>query len=123
MKFEIVIDAKTPHALAHFWAAALQGYEVRPYDDEEVARLATLELTPETDKSVPIDSKTGPTVWFQKSDDVTTTRNRIHFDLKYAERRTEVERLEKLGAKVRSERKDHIVMLDPEGNQFCLFDP
>ena len=123
MKFEIVIDAKTPYALAHFWAAALEGYVVRPYDDEEVTRLASLGLTPETDTSVPIDSKTGPTVWFQKSDDVTTTRNRIHFDLMYAERRIEVERLEKLGATIRSEHEDHIVMLDPEGNQFCLFNP
>ena len=123
MEFEIVIDAKTPYALAHFWAAALQGYEVRAYDDKEIARLAALGLTPETDTSVPIDSQSGPTVWFQKSDEVTTTRNRIHFDLKYAERRDEVVRLEKLGATVRSERDDHTVMLDPEGNQFCLFDP
>lgn len=123
MSLEIVIDAQNPFELAHFWAAALAGYRVRPYDDEEIARLATLGLTPETDTSVPIDSEASPTVWFQKCDDVTTARNRIHFDLKFGQRRAEVSRLEKLGAKIQFERVDHIVMLDPEGNQFCLFDP
>lgn len=123
MSLEIVIDAKTPYALANFWAAALPGYRVRPYDEEEVARLESLGLTPQTDTSVPIDSPDGPTVWFQKSDSTTKARNRIHFDLKFDPRRTEVTRLEKLGARVLFERDDHIVMLDPEGNQFCLFDP
>lgn len=28
-----------------------------------------------------------------------------------------------LGASVTLTLDDHIVMLDPEGNQFCLFDP
>jgi hypothetical protein len=44
---DIVIDADHPAALARFWAAALDGYEIAPYDDEEVARLAGLGLTPE----------------------------------------------------------------------------
>jgi hypothetical protein len=123
MSLEIVIDANTPSELARFWAAALPVYQVRPYDEEEIARLASLGLTPETDTSVPIDSPDGPTVWFQKSDDTTHARNRIHFDLKFGERRAEVVRLKALGAKVEFEREDHIVMLDPEGNQFCLFDP
>ena len=123
MSLEIVIDAKVPYELAHFWAAALPGYQVRPYDEEEIARLASLGLTPKTDTSVPIDSQGGLTLWFQKSDHSTKTRNRIHFDLKFGDRHTEVKRLKKLGASVKFERKDHIVMLDPEGNQFCLFDP
>lgn len=123
MSLEITIDARTPSALAVFWAEALDGYRVRPYDDEEIARLASLGLTPETDPSVPIDAAGQPTIWFQKSDVITTGRNRIHFDLAFADRHSEVERLKVLGASVRTERGDHIVMLDPEGNQFCLFDP
>ncbi|MCP5183250.1 MAG: VOC family protein [Pseudomonadales bacterium] len=123
MSLEIVIDSKCPYRLAHFWAAALPGYEVRPYDEDEIARLAALGLTRETDTSVPIDSIDKPTVWFQKSDDLTTSRNRIHFDLKFGNRHAEVTRLLALGATVLKERVDHIVMLDPEGNQFCLFDP
>jgi hypothetical protein len=39
---QVVIDCATPSALARFWAAALDGFEVRPYDDDEVARLALL---------------------------------------------------------------------------------
>jgi hypothetical protein len=123
MSFQITVDAMTPYALAHFWAAALPGYEVRPYDQAEISRLASLGQTPETDTSVPIDSEGQPTIWFQKSHSVTSNRNRIHFDLAFAERNAEVERLTRLGASVREKRGDHIVMLDPEGNQFCLFDP
>ena len=122
MSFEIVVDAKFPHDLAHFWAEVLPGYQVRPYDNDEISRLESIGLAPETDTSVPIESQGGPTVWFQKSDDTTKTRNRIHFDLRFSDRSSEVARLKKLGATVQFERDDHIVMLDPEGNQFCLFD-
>ncbi|MGE0623236.1 MAG: VOC family protein [Pseudomonadales bacterium] len=123
MSLEIVIDAKTPSELARFWAAAIPAYQVRPYDEKEIARLASLGLTPKTDTSVAIDSPGGPTLWFQKSESKTRVRNRIHFDLKFDERQVEVSRLKKLGATVKIERSDHVVMLDPEGNQFCLFDP
>lgn len=118
-----MIDAKSPYHLAHFWADALEGYRVRPYDQREIERLAKLGLTPETDTSVPIDSEQGPTIWFQKSDDVARVRNRLHFDLKFGCRESESKRLEALGASVYLIREDHIVMHDPEGNQFCLFDP
>lgn len=46
---EIVFDCQATPALARFWAALLDGYAVRAYDDEEVARLAKLGLTPDTD--------------------------------------------------------------------------
>ena len=52
---EIVIDALHPAALARFWAAALDGYAVRPYDAAEVARLAAMGRTPETDPQVAVD--------------------------------------------------------------------
>ena len=35
---DIVIDCASPAALARFWAAALDGYAVAPYDEEELAR-------------------------------------------------------------------------------------
>jgi len=123
MSFEIIIDASSPFRLAEFWAAALPDYQIRPYDDDEIARLAAIGLTPETDTSVPIDAAGQPTIWFQKCERSNTDRNRIHFDLKHAERASEAARLRTLGASILIERKDHIVMLDPEGNQFCLFDP
>ena len=120
--FEIVVDAHTPSTLAQFWAEVLPGYSIRPYDAAEIARLASIGLTPETDTGVPIDG-TGPTIWFQKSPSKTIQRNRIHFDVSGRPRSVEVERLEKLGASIRDERQNHTVMLDPEGNEFCVFDP
>ena len=122
MSLQITIDALTPYTLAKFWAEVLPTYEIRPYDDREIARLASIGLRPETDTSVPIDGD-GPTIWFQKSGETTKSRNRIHFDLAFADKHAEADRLLGLGAKVRDEREDHVVLLDPEGNQFCLFDP
>ena len=62
-----MIDCEEPSSLARFWAAALDDFDVRPYDDEEVARLAALGYTPETDPGVIVD---GPCleICFQKVD-------------------------------------------------------
>jgi len=120
--FEVTIDAKLPSKLAAFWAQALIGYTVRPYDQAEIDRLAAQGFDPETDPTVPIDGP-GPTIWFQKSEQENEAPNRLHFDLKYNRRDHEQARLEGIGAAVREYRTNHTVMLDPEGNQFCLFDP
>ena len=37
---DIMIDADHPAAMARFWEAALDGYEIAHYHDEEIARLA-----------------------------------------------------------------------------------
>jgi len=34
---EIVVDCEHPRSLAHFWTTVLDGYAIRPYDDEEIA--------------------------------------------------------------------------------------
>ena len=119
---DIVIDALEPSRLARFWAAALTSYEVRPYDAAEIERLAALGLTPETDPAVAVDGD-GPTLFFQKTDEVKRHRNRLHFDLRGARRADEIARLEALGANVRDAHDDFTVMLDPEGNEFCVLDP
>ena len=49
---QIVIDCRHPARLARFWSDALEQFEVRPYDDEEIARLAALGFTPESDPTV-----------------------------------------------------------------------
>lgn len=41
---QIVVDAHHPPALARFWSEALDGFSIRPYDDE-VARLVSLGAT------------------------------------------------------------------------------
>ena len=119
---EIVIDSGNPAELAAFWASALTSYQIRPYDDVEIARLASIGLTPETDTHVAVDGD-GPTLFFQKTDEPKVRRNRIHFDVCGAAREAEVTRLQGLGATVRDVHDTFTVMLDPEGNEFCVVDP
>jgi hypothetical protein len=116
---EIVVDALRPASLARFWAAALDGYAVRAYDAAEIARLARAGFTPETDPSVAVDGA-GPTLFFQRTEVAKAGRNRIHIDVESESRATEVARLERLGARVRDVHVSHTVMLDPEGNEFCV---
>jgi hypothetical protein len=116
---EIVIDAERPAALARFWAAALDGYAVRPYDAAEIARLAAQGRTPETDPSVLVDGP-GPILCFQEVRERKTAPNRLHLDVECADQRKEVERLRALGATVKRESPPFVVMQDPEGNEFCV---
>jgi len=116
---EIVIDSRHPASLARFWAATLHGYAIRAYDDAEIARLASLGFTPESDPSVMVDGP-GTTLCFQLKMEPKTQRNRLHFDLMVRSRAEEIARLSALGAKVRDEHDGFTVMLDPEGNEFCV---
>ena len=118
---EIVVDCERASRLARFWAAALDGYEVRAYDDAEIRRLASLGLTPETDPIVMIDGP-GPTFCFQQVAERKRAKNRVHVDLASLDRRAEVDRLKELGSTVSEELDDHTVMLDPEGNEYCVYD-
>jgi hypothetical protein len=119
---DIVIDSLDPPALACFWAAALDGYAVRPYDEVEIDRLASIGRTPETDPSVALDGP-GPTIWLQEVSEPKPARNRLHLDLVGGPRKAEVERLCALGATVRDEHPTYSVLQDPEGNEFCVRDP
>ncbi len=108
--------------MARFWAAALDGYAVRNYDASEVARLAAMGRTPETDPSVAADGP-GPTLFFQETSAPKGGKNRLHFDLEGGARAEEVQRLRALGATVREEREGFSLLQDPEGNEFCVQDP
>ena len=56
---QLVVDSRAPASLARFWAAALDGFQIRAYDDDdEIAKLAAAGRTPETDPCVILD---GPT--------------------------------------------------------------
>lgn len=117
---EIVFESRSAPALARFWAAALDGYAVRPYDRAEIDRLAALGLTPETDPVVLVDGP-GPSLCFHQVPGRDYTNNRVHLDIAAADRAAEVERLLALGATVQREAEGYTVLLDPEGNQFCVF--
>ncbi|MEO8686036.1 MAG: VOC family protein, partial [Devosia sp.] len=116
---EIVFESETPSALARFWAQVLDGYAVRAYDDAEIARLAGLGLTPETDPSVMVDGP-GPSLCFHHVPGRDYRNNRVHLDVVVADRAGEVRRLREVGASVAREAEGYTVMRDLEGNQFCL---
>jgi hypothetical protein len=119
---EIVFDCERAPALARFWAEAVDGYDVRVYDDEEIERLAGLGYTPETDPNVAVDGP-GPTLFFQQVPEPKRTKNRVHLDIVASDRKSEVARLEGLGATVQQVFEGNTLMHDPEGNEFCVTDP
>jgi hypothetical protein len=117
---EIVVDCRHAAALARFWAALLEDYAVRAYDDEEIARLAGRGFTPETDPVVMVDGP-GPTLCFHEIER-GRLQGRIHLDVAVADRDMEKARALGLGASVVREADGYTVMADPEGNHFCLVD-
>ena len=121
---DVVFDCRHPASLARFWAAALDDYEVAPYDEAELARLRSIGVDdPEDDPSVLVESASGgPKLWFQRVAEAKSVKNRVHLDLACDDAEAEAARLEALGA-TRSEAQpnaDLIVMHDPEGNELCL---
>lgn len=126
----VTFDCARPAPLARFWAAAL-GYEVRAYDDEEIARLRAQGIADvEDDPSVAIDPSDGhgPTIFFTKVPEEKIVKNRVHLDLRWErDLDDEVARLKGLGARVLAEHSEDkgrwVVMADPEGNEFCVEAP
>lgn len=121
---DIVTDCARPAPLARFWAQVLDGYEVAPYDDEEIERLRALGVDDvEDDPSVlvqPVGGASGVRFWFQRVPEVKVVKNRVHVDLTAADPGAEIERLVGLGATVVGEGGHTIVLADPEGNEFCV---
>jgi hypothetical protein len=119
---DIVVDCRHPASLARFWAAALDGYAVAPYDQEELDRLrAQGVLDPEDDPTVLVEGPDGaPSLFFQRVPEPKAAKNRVHVDLDAG--KGELERLLSLGASVVERRPKWIVLADPEGNEFCLMD-
>lgn len=118
---EIVFDCDKPSRLAAFWVALLDGYAIRAYDEAEIARLAALGLTPETDPTVMVDGP-GPSICFQNVEGRRHDNNRVHFDIEVSDRSSAVSELREAGAETERVLPTYTVMRDPEGNQFCLVD-
>jgi hypothetical protein len=116
---EIVFESETPSLLAKFWTQVLDGYAIRAYDEAEIARLARLGLTPETDPSVMVDGP-GPSLCFHHVPGRRYDNNRLHLDVAVADRAGAVTRLLGLGATIMREAAGYTVLQDPEGNQFCI---
>ena len=121
---DIVVDCRHAASVARFWAAALDGYDVAPYDDEEIARLRSLGYSgPEDDPGVLVERSDGglPRLFFQQvPEDRPPAKNRLHLDLRTDDLPAEVARLVALGATVLAEHDGRRVLADPEGNEFCV---
>ncbi len=118
----IVLDCQRAAPLARFWAAAL-GWQVRAYDDAEVARLAGLGLTPDTDPTVAVDAPDGSLELFcVEVPERKTTKNRMHLDIRVRDRE-HYGQLRAMGARVLDRRDDWILMADPEDHEFCIVNP
>jgi hypothetical protein len=118
---DVVFDCRHPASLARFWAAAVDGYAVAPYDEEELERLREAGIDdPEDDPAVLVESDAdgSPRLWFQLVPEPKVVKNRLHVDLLCADVSAEVERLTELGGRVLAKHDDWVTMADPEGNEF-----
>lgn len=121
-RVQVAVDCVDPTGMARFWAEVL-GYE------------AELPQPGEEDWSRVFDAdRLGPPVLFHRVPEPKIAKNRLHLDVKLSppgtpldQRRprvdAEVDRLRDLGAThVRTLADDDYfaVMLDPEGNEFCV---
>jgi hypothetical protein len=120
---DVVVDCEHPASLARFWAAVLDGYDVAPYDEAELARLRSNGIDdPEDDPSVLVEAAPGvrPRFFFQLVPEPKTVKNRLHLDLQADDRAAEVRRLVGLGATVTATYDRWTLLADPEGNEFCV---
>ncbi|RKT18696.1 putative enzyme related to lactoylglutathione lyase [Streptomyces sp. 1114.5] len=108
----VTIDCADPHALAGFWAQALEGTlgeDDNPGDDEAVVESA------------------GASLLFIRVPEGKSVKNRVHLDLQPQDRSRdeEADRLVALGATVLADHRNPdgtgwITLADPEGNEFCV---
>jgi Glyoxalase-like domain len=116
---DICIDCADPYQLAHWWAPLL-GYHVRPWTDEDLARLAEQGIEgPEGDPFVAADPPEGPSglsVWFLKVPEPKSAKNRVHLDVW-----GDADAIIDNGATLIAKLPRWTVLADPEGNEFCVF--
>jgi hypothetical protein len=147
---QITFDARDPRALSSFWRDALgyahpappgvdlpEGADPLAAWDDFLARLGVPEEQRDASSAVEDPEGRGPRLFFQRVPEGKSGKNRVHLDVRAApglrgeERMAALEaecaRLVALGA-TRVRRHEpappmsggHIVMADPEGNEFCL---
>ncbi len=123
---DIVVDCDCPAPLARFWVLALDGYEVAPYDAEELERLRGQGIdSPEDDPTVLVEptSGVGPRLWFQRVPEPKAVKNRVHLDLLSSDAVGDAATLVEAGATELHRVGSRITLADPEGNEFCVDEP
>ncbi len=111
----LCFDANDPLALARFWAAALR-WEIGDETEDEI-------------RLVPTDG-TRFEILFVRVPEPKVGKNRLHFDLTSSsieDQQQSVEKLVELGARHidigQRPEEGHVVLADPEGNEFCIIEP
>jgi len=111
----LAFDANDPRRLARFWAAALD-WAVGGEIDDVVTLVPTDGTRFELDFALVPEAKVG--------------KNRIHLDLTSTsidDQNETVEKLVALGARHidvgQGPDAEHVVLADPEGNEFCVIEP
>jgi hypothetical protein len=120
---DLVFDAAHPASIARFWAQVLDGYDVAPYDEAELARLREAGIyDTEDDPAVLVEAGPGvrPRLFFQLVPESRTVKNRVHLDLTAGDLEAEISRLTGLGARVLARYERWVTLADPEGNEFCV---
>ena len=149
-QIQVTFDAQDPRALSSFWRDVLgyahpappgvdlpAGADPLAAWDEFLERSGVPEDRRNSASAVEDPEGTGPRLFFQRVPEDKVAKNRVHLDVRAApglhgdERmaalEAECDRLVALGA-TRLQRFEpdppmgggHIVMADPEGNEFCL---
>ncbi|WP_217206006.1 VOC family protein [Streptomyces sp. AC550_RSS872] len=112
--FAISFDAHQPERLAHFWSGVL-GLERAEDSDDGVTLLS--------------GNDAGYRLGFRRSHAQKVAQNRLHFDLTSAspqDQQETVARALDLGAQLtdvgQGPDASHVVLSDPEGNEFCVIE-
>ncbi len=149
-QLQVTFDSQDPRALSSFWRDVLGYVHPAPPGvslpedadplaawEEFLAGVGVPEDQRNTRSAIEDPDEQGPRLFFQQVPEGKTAKNRVHLDVRVApglqgdERmaalEAECERLVSLGGtRVRRYQPEppmgagHIVMTDPEGNEFCL---
>ncbi|MFJ8632185.1 VOC family protein [Streptomyces sp. NPDC093568] len=108
---QVNVDAADAVALGSWWARALDWVVVNDSAEE-------FEIRPERDRL--------PGLLFAPVPEGKTVKNRLHLDFRPDDQDAEVDRLLALGARradIGQGDQPWVVLLDPEGNEFCVLGP
>jgi catechol 2,3-dioxygenase-like lactoylglutathione lyase family enzyme len=129
-RIQITFDCADAPALAAFWAEVLGYLEQPPPSGFATwpAFFAANDLPAPEEGAISaiVDpAGVGPRLLFLRVPEGKTAKNRVHLDIPAGDGRSaEAQRLVALGATrvrdVEADGEGWIVMLDPEGNEFCL---
>jgi catechol 2,3-dioxygenase-like lactoylglutathione lyase family enzyme len=147
---QVTFDAHDPRALSTFWrdvlgyvhpgppgVELLEGADPLAAWEEFLARIGVPAEQRNSRSAIEDPSGQGPRVFFQQVPEDKIAKNRVHLDVRAAPGLTGDERMAALEAecarlvafgatRIRREEPGppmsmgHIVMADPEGNEFCL---